>query len=318
MPRTPLALATLALVLAPTAVPAQDMNIMEHVDSVETKLSTFAFEIIDQRGSRFEGDRTSRVALSFPDGGMMLVKWAPAPRGGEEFNNAPRFELAAYEVQKLFLPPDEYVVPPVVIRAFPLSWYRGLDNRARATFRDTESVLVALQYWLFNVTPDDFWDEDRFEADSVYARHFANFNILTYLIRHNDANVGNFLISKTVDNPRVFSVDNGLSFASRTSDRGARWRTLRVDRLPAATVERLRAITEEELTRRLETVAQFEVRSDGQLDLVEPTANIDPGDGIRSNDRVIQFGLTDSEIRSVWRRLQDLLEDVDRGRVQLF
>lgn len=309
-----------AFLLTVLALPAtaQDTSVLAPVDSIEDRLGSAPFEIFDERGSRFEGDRTSRVALQFDDGGMMVAKWAPAPRGGETFNNAPRYEVAAYEIQKLFLDEPDYVVPPTVLRAFPLAWYRQFQGDASPTLRDTDAILVTLQYWLYNVVPDDFWDEDRFEADPVYARHFGNFNILTYLIRHNDANVGNFLISKDPDQPRVFSVDNGLSFGSRTSDRGARWRDLRVDRLPATTVERLRAITRDELTRRLETVAQFRIADDGQLVAMEPTENLNRGRGIRSSGGIVQFGLTSSEITSVWRRLERLLQDVDRGRIQVF
>ena len=40
----------------------------------------------------------------------------------------------------------------------------------------------------------------------------ANFNVFTYLVSHNDENEGNYLISGVEDNPRVFSVDNGLAF----------------------------------------------------------------------------------------------------------
>ncbi len=310
--------AALLLLLAPALAPAQDANIIESTDSIEARLLTGSFRIIDERGSRFEGDRTSRVALSFDSGAMMLVKWAPAPRDGEEFNNVPRYEMAAYELQKLFLDESEYIVPPTVIRAFPLDWYRTLESGARTTFRDTESVIVALQYWLFNVTADDFWDEDRFEADTLYARHFANFNLLTHLIHHGDENAGNFLISTADENPRVFSVDNGVAFSSRESDRGYHWRRLRVDRLPAATVARLAALTEDDLTRRLATLVEFRVREDGTLERVEPGPPIHARQGIRKRDDRIQLGLTNREIDAVWRRIEGIVRDLEDGDLGIF
>ena len=304
--------------VAPEAVAAQDSHIMAPVDSIERLLRHQAFEILDERGSRFEGDRTSRVVLTFPDQSLIAVKWAPAAWRGEAFNNSPRYETAAYELQKLFLDEPSYVVPPTVLRPVPLDWYRRLEPKAQETFPDTRAVLVTLQYWLFNVRGGGVWDERRFERDSLYARHLANANILTYLIRHNDSNDGNLLISDAGENPRVFSVDNGLSFDSETSARGADWRRLRVSRLPAETVDRLRTLTEEDLTARLSTVGQFRVRPDGQLEPVAPTAALDPHRGIRQEDGVIQLGLTRREIRGVWRRMQELLEDVDRGRITTF
>lgn len=308
------------LFLGLTVLPgsAQDGNILQPVDTIEARLEEGLFQVVDERGSRFEGDRTSRVALAFPDGEMMVVSWARAPRGGEEFNNSPRYELAAYEIQKLFLDEPEYVVPPTVLRAFPREWYRRLEADVPATLSQADAVVVELQYWLFSVTDEEFWDPDRFEADTAYARNFGNFNILTYLIRHNDANVGNFLVSTIPDNPRVFSVDNGLAFASRVSDRGARWRNLRVDRVPAHTVERLRALTPEQLTRHMETLAQFRIREDGEMVSTEITENLDRGRGIRVRDEVVQFGLTEREIDAVWRRIERLLSDVDRGRLKVF
>lgn len=309
------------LVLAAAlAVPAagQDANIMLPVDSIERLLTEAPFEIVDLRGSRAEGDRTSRATLTFPDGTLLLAKWAPAPPGGETFNNVPRFEVAAYELQKLFLDPEDFVVPPTVIRAFPLEFVDSVDERnARPTVYDTESTLVVLQYWLFSVTPDDFWDEDRFAADTAYARHFGNFNILTYLVRHNDENVGNFLVSRDSTNPRVFSVDNGVTFSSEESDRGYRWRNLRIERLPAAAIDRLRSLTEEDLTRRLETLAQFRIREDGQLERMEPTENLSENRGVRREDAYVQLGLTSREIREVWRRVDGLLDDVANGDYQI-
>jgi hypothetical protein len=314
----PAALMVAIALAGPAALTGQDTNILMPVDTIEKRLAYDHFEIIDRRGSRFEGDRTSRVALDFGSGGMLVAKWAPAPPGGHAFNNSPRYELAAYRIQELFLEPHEYVVPPTVARAFPLDWYRDLDARARPTFRGTGSVLVVLQYWLFNVTADGFWDRDRFAADTVYARHMGNFNVLTYLIRHNDQNEGNYLISSNSDNPRVFSVDNGLAFESEESDQGARWRRINVDRLPAGAIERLRALTEEDVTHLLATVAEFRVRDSGALAPVEPGPTLDGNTGVRHMGDVIQLGLTSWEIRGVWRRIQALLNDVDRGRYEVF
>lgn len=303
---------------APSPALGQDGHILLPVDSVERLLSTGTFDLVDRRGSRFDGDRTSRAVLVFPDDQVMVVKWAPAPRGGEAFNNSPRYEAAAYRLQKLFLGDHELVVPPTALRAFPLSWYRRLDPRATATFSGTESILVALQYWLFNVSGDEFWDRSRLERDSAYARAIGQFNLLTYLARHNDANEGNYLVSTVPGQPRVFTVDNGLSFSSRVSDQGAPWRRLRVDRLPSESVARLRALSEADIVRQLETVAEFRVDPDGRLEPTPPGPNIDPGRGVRRQGRVVQLGLTRSEIRDVWQRLRSVLAAVDSGEIEVF
>lgn len=319
--RTLLRAATLGLLAAGSgvgALRAQDSNILLPTDSLEYLMGWASFELPDTlQDMRFEGDRTQRVPLFFADGTGFIVKWARAPQGGERFNNNPRYEIAPYELQKLFLDPPDYVVPPTVPRALPLSWYRTLDRDARATFGGTESVLVVLQYFLFSVRDGEVLDEDRFEADSVYARHWGDLNLLTYLIHHNDSNNGNVLISTDPGNPRVFAVDNGLAFESEDSNRGTRWRALQVDRFPAATVERLRALTEEDLTRQLGVLVQFEIR-DGHLVRVEPGENLNHDRGVRESDGIIQLGLTRREIRGVWRRLEDFLETVDRGRVDVF
>ena len=315
--RSSLALAAAALVTAP--LPAQDVNISIRVDSIEALFRAKDFEILDWMDTRFEGDRTQRVVLRFEDSTKALAKWAMAPREGiGVFNNQPRYEIAAYEFQKLFLDEPEYVVPPTVARCVSVHRYREMQHSAHATFSGTESVLVILQYWLWNVTSDDVWDKGRFERDTVYARHFANLNLFTFLIRHSDANRGNVLISSISSNPRIFAVDNGVAFSRREeSDRGTKWRRLAVKRLPRKTVDRLRAVTREELDRHLSVVAQFRQIGD-QLVPMAPTEPLFSGLGVRRTGDVVQLGLTDDEIGEIWGRIQKVLDEVDEGKIVLF
>jgi hypothetical protein len=130
-------------------------------------------------------------------------------------------------------------------------------------------------------------------------------------------NAGNYLISTEPTSLRVFSVDNGVAFRSEPSDRGYEWRDLRVNRLPRATVERLRSVTEEDLRSALGVLVQFEVR-DGQLVRVEPTENFSDGRGVRRSDNLVQFGLTRAEIGDVWNRIRGVLGRVDSGRITVF
>src|SRR5690606_26493786 len=132
----------------------------------------------------------------------------------------------------------------------------------------TGSVVVTLQYWLNFVPQEDFWQPDRVRSDSLYARRIANFNILTHVSNHRDSNTGNYLIS-LLEDPRVYSIDDGVSFESLSSNRGEVWRDMLVDRLPRSTVDRLAMITREDLERVLGIVAEFEIR-DGELVPVPP------------------------------------------------
>lgn len=301
-----------------TRVAGQDANFARPIPEIERRIGSDTFRIISWHGSRAVEDRTYRIGMSFADSMILLGKWATAPANASEFNNEPRYELGAYVVQKLFLGPDEYVVPPTVIRAFDIEFVREWVPAVRPTFRNAPgTVLVALSYWLNQVSPDGFWDSRRAADDSVYARHIGNMNILTYLIRHRDANVGNFLISGDSANPRVFSVDNGVTFESQPSDRGIEWSRIRVDRMPAGTVERLQLITRKDLDRALGVLAEFELR-DGRLIPVEPGENMNPGRGIRQSDDRIQIGLTSREISGVENRIRNLLERVRSGRHQVF
>jgi len=314
-----LVILTAALWVPSDELLAQDLNIPLPVDSIEYLLASAPFELPDDlTGTRFQGDRTMRVDLRFDPATSILTKWAPAPPGAEAFNNVPRYEVAAFRIQLLFLEDDEIVVPPTVMRAMPLDWYRTVANDVNRTFRGTEAVVVVLQSFVNFVTDENVWDEDRFESDPAYARHWANANLLTYLIRHSDSNTGNLLISSMTSNPRVFSVDNGVAFNSIESDRGTRWRSLQVDRFPAATVERMRTLTEEQFHEALGVLAQWEVGEDEELTRVPVTENIDPRRGVRERDGQIQIGLTRDEIEDSWYRLEVFLGQVDTGRYQTF
>lgn len=308
-------LTTSLLLTVPAA--AQDSNFNMPMPAIESRLRAVDFTIKDMRGSRWEDDRTQRVMLEFADSNVMLVKWAKASRGGEAFNNQPRYEAAAYEFQKLFLDERDYVVPPTVIRSVPLDFYRSFQKHADATFGKTSSVVVVLQYWLYQVIGLPTNDQDRFDQDAKYAYHLANTNVFSYLVRHSDSNAGNFLISSDTANPRVFAVDNGVAFGYDASDRGTAWRDLRVKRVPAKTIERLRRLTLDDLRKALSVVAEFEIR-DGALVPVLPGPSLSSTRGVRKTGTRVQFGLTEYEIQEIEKRIYRLLKRVDDGKLQTF
>lgn len=312
----------LGVVLAfPGAATAQDANFSASPTVIEQKLQDAPLQIVAMADNRWQGDRTQRVALKFQDGSELGVKWARAAPGGRTLNNQPQYEIAAYRLQKMFLDPAGYVVPPTVMRVVPLSVYRQIDSLAQPTFDSTTSVLVVIQYWLNNVTTEDakdLWDPARFASDTAYARDFANLNVLTYLMRHADSNPGNVLISTDSADPRLFAVDNGVAFSSPDSPRGTFWKDLMVDRLPEATVRRLRALTHDDLAHALSVVAQYRTRPDGHLEAMQPTDRRKPFLNVEYADGIAQFGLTDKEIDGVWQRLGALLQKVDSGEIKTF
>jgi hypothetical protein len=323
---TPLRLgASLSLALSPAPSVAQDANIQHPVLEIEQLLTRVDFQVGEFRGARGTGDRTYVAVLHFEDTPSMLVKWAPAARGGGEFNNRPRLEIAAYAIQKLFLDEDEYPVPPTVCRFVPLDRHPATPPEAapiEPTFKGLDEVLVVLQYWLSLVDQEadakSVFDEERFARDALYAKHIANLNLLTYLIRHRDSNKGNFLTSMDPGNPRIFSVDNGVAFSSEASKRGSYWEKIRVDALPQKAIDRLRAVSPEILEQTLGVIEQFEVDAAGHMAPVYPTGNVDPEEGVRHRGAMVQLGLTAAEIREVYARIQKLLEEVDRGKYRLF
>jgi hypothetical protein len=299
-------------------VAAQDNNFHLALPDIELRLRADTFRVIEWRGSRMATDRTQRVTLEYADSMIMVVKWANAPRGGGVFNNEPRYELAAYEFQKFYLDPDDYVVPPTALRVFPLTFVREYSANVPATFNQApNSVLVALQYWMSGVRQVGVWSEERFRHDTTYAHRVGNFNLLTHLIRHRDSNMGNFLISTDTMNPRIFAVDNGVSFGSPNSDRGDEWSFMRINRLPRAAVERLAEVTPEQLHETLGVLVEYEIR-DGHLVQVEPGPNFDPGRGVRTQGDRLQIGLNRREIQDVANRVRTLVRQANNGKYRLF
>jgi hypothetical protein len=314
-------LAGAAALAWPATVAAQDSSILYPVEYIKQRMLAPELRVTDMDRTRpLEQDRSRRITLAGGNGEPdMVVHLKPVAPPGEGFNNEPRYELAAYRLQQLFLDEPGYVVPPVVLRAMPVDAYRDFGNVTGRTIRGTQSVLFLLSYWLQNLAVDtvDPFDARLFDRDTTYAVHFANANVLTHLIEHKDGNHGNVIVSMDGLNRRVFAVDNDVAFRSQVSDQGDRWKDLVVDRIPATTVERLRGITGEQLRATLGVVAEFEI-VDGQLKPVEAGPNLGPNRGVRSRDGRMQFGLTEREIRDLEGRIARRLRDVERGRIKTF
>jgi len=302
------------------AAVAQDANVTLPVADLERMLASAPMRIVTSEISRpkAKGDITLNADVAFGDQPPLRVKVRKAEPGADTFNNVPRYDLAAYELQKFFVDPPEYLVPPTALRMLPLGEVRRYSPDVERTFPGAEDVLVVVQYWLHDIMViADVYDPGKFASDPVYARHIGQLNVLTYLVEHRDSNAGNFLIARGEPGQRVFSIDHGVAFASPDSDRGMLWKDLRVSRLPADTVARLRSITRQALEDRLAVVAQWQV-VDGHYVAVKPGANFSRHRGVRRAGDQVQMGLRQSEIAQVERLLNRLLERVDRGEITTF
>jgi len=302
------------------AAGAQDTNIARPVEQLERLMLADPVVITQAEISRpkISGDITLKADISFGGAEPFRVKLRRAEPGADSFNNVPRYDLAAYELQKLFLDPAEYVVPPTTLRMLARADLAKFQQHVLPTFQGADQVLCVIQYWLSDIKViADVYDAERFASDPVYARHIGQMNLLTYLISHGDSNVGNFLIGRSDTGSRVFSIDNGVAFASEASDRGAIWQTLRVHRLPADAIERLRKVTPDMLQARFGVLAEWQL-DHGRFVAVAPGANLAPARGVRIKEDHVQMGLTTKEIREVQRLLKSLLDQVDGGRITLF
>jgi hypothetical protein len=250
------------------------------------------------------------------------IKWKfkkNVPSRVDSFNTSPRKELAAYEVQKFFLDPEDYVVPTCLAFCVPRGKFMKRGGYAAATLKGTDCVLGLASIWMVDVTiPDKLYDESRFLQDPTYAYFMSNFNLLTYLIQYRDARVGQFLVSKDDKRRQVFSIDNGISFGFPLYNIFiTQWDVIRVPALRQDSIERLRKIQRQDLDF-LGVVAQLELDDKGILRPKPVGENLDPKVGAKYTDGTLQYGLSISEIDDVWDRIQHVIAEVEAGTIQVF
>jgi hypothetical protein len=250
------------------------------------------------------------------------IKWKfkkNVPGWVDSFNTSPRKELAAYEVQKFFLDPEDYVVPTALTICVPRERYLKVAGYAAATLKGTDCILGLASIWMENVTiPDTLYDESRFLQDPTYAFYMSNFNILTYLIQHRDGRVGQFLVSKDDKRRQVFSIDNGISFGFWPYNFFIeQWEDIHVPALRQDSIERLRKVQRQDLDF-LAVIAQFELDDNGILQPKPVGENLDPKEGAKYTNRTVQYGLSKSEIDALWDRIQHIIAEVDAGNIQVF
>ena len=292
-----------------------------HPIDLELLLAYHDFEIVGVKGGVGGVMGVKRVELRFPDGQKIPVKWKAAPAGDADgWNNTPRKEIAAYVIQKWFLDPVDFVVPTTVVRCIPLDQYGAISSRkTRPNIAGTSCVTGAFSAWLSDVTvPETLHDEERFASDPIYAHHLADFNLLAYLIEHEDGRGGNILVATDDDHRRVFAVDNGVAFGAWVKNYWVRnWNKVRVAALRKQSIDRLRQIKESQLEA-LGVLSEHRAGEDGVLRPVPFSANADPDHGSRVAEGWLQLGLTEDEIEDIEERLKELIEAVDSGEQPVF
>jgi len=287
---------------------------------LERILASEDFEILEVSGEVGGVMGVKKLTLRFPKSGKTLnVKWKAAPQGDADgWNNNPRKEIAAYQLQKWFLDPEDYVVPTIAPRGIALTQYQEIDPKAKANIRGTRCVMGAFVVWINEVgVAHPVFDETRWN-EPRYRYHMANFNLLTHLIEHEDGREGNFLASDDEKDRRVFSIDNGISFSARVKNFMVdNWHLIRVPALRSETIERLRKAAPAG-PGALGVVAELRADSNGVLRPVAVSENSEPKKGARVESGWIQFGLEADEIEALEARVTKLLEAVDSGKQPVF
>jgi hypothetical protein len=299
----------LAIAAIPAYAPAAGCN--------AENLGSANLVILEAKPVRSAKDVTRRARARVAPDDAFSIKVRRAARLAQSFNNQPRYELAAYELQKLLFETENEVVPPTALRSMRLQDFQSIDPLAEETFRGTGATLFIVQCWLAGAKPHPLAiDETRFAAEAAYALAISNLNVLTYLIEHKDANAGNVMLVQNEDAVRAWAIDNGVAFESEDSDRGDYWRALHVRAIDPRLHERLTRVERATLDRTLGVVAEFAL-VDGNWVARPSGANLRPTSGVRRVGEVLQLGLNRKEIGAVQRRIDSLLERVRQGRLSL-
>ena len=262
-----------------------------------------------------------QVILAFPDLGEELkFKWKLAVSDRlDQDNNSPRREIASYEIQKLFLDPEDYVVPTSLMLCMPAQWFRDGGESLPPLAPHSDCALGNLSVWLLNVRqPDEIYEHERFLDDPTYAYFLANFNLFSFLVAHHDGKPSNYLVSKDETRPQLYSIDNGVSFRAWPHNIFAtNWDVIRVPAFRKESVDRLRKLSREDLEV-FGVVSQLELDDDRKWISAPPGKNLNPDAGVVVTETTIQFGLTAGEIDDLWRRIQEVIARVDSGELPVF
>lgn len=253
-----------------------------------------------------------KIRIETAEGLSFNAKFKPVPGDLDTFNNSPRREIAAYRLQHHFLEPDQFVVPPTVLRCLPIADNAAVIEDLEA-FDESDCALGVVAFWVEDISSDDVVDETDWVADPAYRDALGRLNTFTILIGHQDDIGENFYRTLDDDRPRLLSIDNGLSMGAMGANPiqlfSSSWSSAKVPSVPSDVVARLESLDAKALDD-LMAVAQVE-RVGRSWARVEPGPPMTPvTEGVRRTDDVIQLGLTADEVTDIHKRLAHLLGEV--------
>jgi hypothetical protein len=247
--------------------------------------------------------------------------------------NDPRRELAAYAVQKMFLAPEQYVVPPTAGHCFEIAHYRArVEPSEPASFQGATCVYGILSYWLEDaqsideaadterLDEDDLLNGDLFWRNSSYRRSLADVNLLAHLISHGDSHPAQFVVTGDRKQPRVHVVDNTIAFSDFRNpklERAEDWSILHVPALSAESLARLRALRFHDLLK-LAVIERYENRGGRLVHTDLPRRFAPRQTGLRWVNNRLEIGLTGAEINQLYRRLRGVVQRADAGEIRTF
>ena len=131
-----------------------------------------------------------KVLVTFP--GLhkdIKFKWKPAlseKEGLENYDNSISRNLATYQIQKLFLDPEDYVIPTSLAFCVPSKNYtKYLKLKPIPQIEGSDCVFGNLSVWMLNAkVPETVFEKQRFLTDPNYAYFLSNLNILAYPVEH--------------------------------------------------------------------------------------------------------------------------------------
>ena len=297
--------------------------------AIEACLRAEHFEVL--QASRPKGGTQGARVLTVrckPEGAsdevILRAKWRVAEAG---LLSDPRRELVAYELQKLFLRPEEYVVPPVVARCLPLDAYREtVDSERSEGSIDSNCVLGYLNFWLEGVELADklaaeledargIYSPRRFEDDELYARKLSRLSLLAVFVNHGDSHPGQFVVAE--DPFRMFSIDHSISLSSMRHPMVIFREDLSeliLPSIPSALATRVLALEEDDVLD-LRVVASLAERGDGLTQLAEVPPHVreaTPGEYLTVSDGLL-IGTTDEEREVIWNKIMEVQSALVQG-----
>ena len=265
-----------------------------------------------------------KVLISFP--GLhkeIKFKWKAALSEKddlENYDNSISRNLATYQIQKLFLDPEDYVIPTSMAFCIPSQHYsQFMGLKATPQITGSDCIFGNASVWMLDVTlPDPVMEKQRFLTDPNYAYFLSNLNVLAYLVEHRDGRSGNILVSKDNSRPQMFMIDNDTTFGINPYNPFANnWNIVRAPALRKETIDRLRELKRKDLDF-LGVVAQLDRGSDNVFRNVDPGKNMGAKKPVRISKDSVQFGLTKEQLHDVWKRLKKLIKQVDSGEIPVF